>query len=250
MKKPLLCAAAGLLLLCSTGALADTPAYIMTREEMEAVYQRSHQRMNTSGWFDIITLDELPVDSHAQRITSLPMEGDLPYDEALRLAKTTLHDKYGVSMEELDAMGVYPRLLDYVQQDAQSEWEFFFTPVRDIDFRLKHELPVGGEYLAVLGARTGETLEVKWYSGGLAEQILEEIAWEAALLRSEMSPQAFAEAFAPAYVHHYDREKGVCLAFVYSRTADQPGGDNHVYQVLIDYRRGDVVGIEYTDGVG
>jgi len=250
MKKPLLCLTAGLLLLCGTGALADTPAYIMTREEMQAVYEQSHQRMNTTGWFDIVTLNELPADSLARRITSLPMEGDLPYDEALRLAKTILQDKFDIPAEELDAMGIYPRLLDYVHTDEESEWEFFFTPVRDIDFRMKHALPDGGEYLAVIGARTGNVINAVWYRGGLTEQVLEEKAWEAALIRSEMSPQEFAEAFAPAFVHHYDQELGICLALVYHNTADQPDGDSHVYQVVIDYRTGDVLGIEYTDGVG
>ena len=36
MKQFLLSLSAGLLLLCGTGALAEEPAYIMTREEWEA----------------------------------------------------------------------------------------------------------------------------------------------------------------------------------------------------------------------
>ena len=250
MKQFLLSLSAGLLLLCGTGALAEEPAYIMTREEMQAVYEQSHQRMNTSGWFDIVTLDEMPADSQARRITSLPMEGDLPFEEALTLAKTVLQDKFDIPADELDAMGVYPRLLDYVHTDEESEWEFFFTPVRDIDFRMKHALPDGGEYLAVIGARTGNVVDAVWYRGGLTEQILIEKAWEAALLRSEMNPQVFEDTFAPAYIHHYDRELGICLALIYHRTADQPGGDNHVFQVIIDYDTGRVIELEYTDGVG
>ena len=253
MKRSRLLAIAGLVLLIGTGTLAEETSYIMTPEEMKTVWQESCAQMNTQFDMDITTLDQIsPYFRHNSDliITSLPMEGDLPYEQALENAKTVLTDKFDISAEEWEAMGVYPRLQDYVYLDNESEWEFYFTPVRDIDVTDTHPIPEGGEYLAVIGARTGETQKAVWYSGGLTEPILEEKAWEAALIRSEMSPEAFAEAFAPAVVHHYDRKLGVCLAFIYHRTADTPGGDNHVYQVLLDYRTGDVIEMEYTNGVG
>ena len=253
MKPSPLLIAAGLVLLCGTGSLAEESNFLMTREEMKAVWQESCARMNTQFEMEITMPEELsPYFRHGNDliITSLPMEGDLPLEKALERAKTVLRDKFDIPSDELDAMGVYPRLQDYVYLEDESEWEFYFTPVRDTDVTVWHPLPDGGEYLAVIGARTGNVIKAVWYREGLAEQILEEKAWEAALMASEMSPQEFAETFAPAYVHHYDRQAGTCLAFVYHQTADQTGGDNHVYQVVLDCRTGDVVEMEYTNGVG
>lgn len=158
-----------------SGALAQ---YIMTGEEMHAIWQESFDKMNTEGALDIRTLDDLAAfEAEYTRRTgnerkedlvfeSLPMEGDMPYDEALSYARGLIADKFGTPESELDAMGVYPRLVDYIYMDHESEWEFYFTPRRDTDIHLDHSYDAPGEYRVVFGARTGTVEYVNWYLDG------------------------------------------------------------------------------------
>lgn len=264
MKKTLLCLAAALVMITSAAAQEIQPAYLMTKEDMHAIWQQSFDRMNTTmGDATLMTLDELPAWEAAYTartgiarkddlvISSLPMEGDKPYEEALALAKGMLMQKFGVAEETLDALGVYPRLLDHVYGKQESEWEFYFTPLRDTDIMLDHALPAGGEYLAVFGARSGRTITCGWYNADQPpEERLADIAQEAALEASGMEKEAFLAYFEEACVHHYNQQTSTCLAFVYARTADQPDGDNRVYQVTLNYQTGEVLRIEYTNGVG
>lgn len=259
MKKILLSVSAGLLLLAGTGALAGEPAYLMTKDDMMAIYQQSFDRMNTTMDVDLITLDEVPeLEKQYFRkrkedliISSLPMEGDKPYEDALWLAKNALMQHAGATEAELDAMGVYPQLMDYVYMDSESEWEFYFTPLRDTDVMLDHDIPAEGEYRVVIGAQSGHVLSWHWYHNDkLTSTKLARLAEEAALAHSGMDQEAFEAKFADGYVHHYNRSTTTCLALIYTHTVDQPGGDNHVYQVTLDYQTGEIVKLEYTEGVG
>ena len=96
--------------LCS-GALGE---YIMTEEEMRAIWQESFDRMNTTGALDIRTLEDLPAfeQEYSARtgrerkedlvFESLPMEGDMPYDEALAYARRLILTKFGTPESALD----------------------------------------------------------------------------------------------------------------------------------------------------
>ena len=74
------------------------------------------------------------------------------------------------------------------------------------------------------------------------------IADEAALKASEMTAEDFAAYYQPAFVHHTWDD--LCKALVYAITVDQPEGDNHVYQITLNYKTGEVVSIDFTEGVG
>ena len=149
--------------------------YIMTEEEMTAIWQESFERMHTTGEMSLRTLEDLPAfEAEYTAATglerkedlvfeSLPMQGDMPYDEALGYARKLIIDKFGTPEEELDAMGVYPRLIDHIYTDRESEWEFYFTPRRDTDIHLDHDYESPGEYRVVFGARTGTVDYVNWY---------------------------------------------------------------------------------------
>lgn len=257
MKKTLLTISAAVLLLGSAQAAA--PAYIMTREEMMAIYQQSFDRMNTTMEVNLITLDEVPeLEKQYFRkrkedliISSLPMEGDKSYEDALWLARNALVQRTGATEAELNAMGVYPQLTDYVYMENESEWEFYFTPRRDTDIMLDHEIPAEGEYRVVIGAQSGHVLSFHWYSkDNLPNGRLVNLAKEAAMAHCGMAQEAFDSKFADGYVHHYNRDTATCLVLIYTRTADQPDGDNHVYQASVNYQTGEIVKLEYTNGVG
>lgn len=260
MKKTILSLAAALLV--ATNAQAAQPAYLMTREQMLDIYRQSFDRMNTTMEISLTTLDELPAweEEYTRRtglarkedlmLSSLPMEGDMPFEDALQLARTILQEKFGVSGEALDAMGMYPRLMDYVYTDQESEWEFYFTPLRDTDVLLDHDLPDGGEFSVTLGAQTGTVIDALWYSDRLPDQDLVSLARAAALADSGMDEQAFDAFFAPGYVHHFNYGDGTCLTLLYARTADEPDGDNTVYQVVQDVQTGRILRMERTNGVG
>lgn len=257
MKKKWLTVAAAVLLLGS--AQAAEPAYLMTKDDMMAIYQQSFDRMNTTMEVNLITLDEVPeLEKQYFRkrkedliIASLPMEGDKSYEDALWLARNALMQRTGATEAELNAMGVYPQLTDYVYMENESEWEFYFTPRRDTDIMLDHEIPAEGEYRVVIGAQSGHVLSFHWYSkDNLPDGRLVNLAKEAAMAHSGMAQEAFDSKFADGYVHHYNRDTTTCLVLIYTRTADQPNGDSHVYQGIVNYQTGEVVKLEYTDGVG
>ena len=82
-------------------------------------------------------------------------------------------------------MGVYPQLMDYVYMDSESEWEFYFTPLRDTDVMLDHDIPAEGEYRVVIGAQSGHVLSWHWYHNDkLTSTKLARLAEEAALAHS------------------------------------------------------------------
>lgn len=159
----------------------ETP---MTAEEMLAIYDESFKKMGTTSSayhtpeeiVDQADLETWLVEFEKEYkentgrdrkedlvVSSTPGAHDMPYDEALQYAKKMLMDKYGTPEEELDAMGVYPRFMDYVYMENESEWEFYFTPRRDCDIDEDHDYPVGGEYRAHFTARSGEEVLCLWY---------------------------------------------------------------------------------------
>lgn len=299
--------------------------YIMTEAEWAAVYQESFDQMNTTRDISVKTLDDLPAfekeytqNTGKERkedllFLSLPMQGDLPYEEALTIAKQALSSQFGTTEEELAAMGVYPMFLDYIYMPNESEWEFYFTPRTGCDIDLDHDIPAGGEYRVVLGAQTGNIIDCFWYINDFfpeyaqkawdagkqslvyewfgqknfyalsteeqyhfyqllagagyeldgypvmtTQKMLDEnsigreklcsMADQAALEASGMDEKAFRDYYAPAFVHHAWDD--LCLALVYTKTADQPDGDNHVYQITLNTQTGEVMSVEYTNGVG
>ena len=60
MKRSPLLIAAGLVLLCGTGSLAEETNCLMTREEMKAVWQESCARMNTQFEMEITQTPTAP----------------------------------------------------------------------------------------------------------------------------------------------------------------------------------------------
>lgn len=147
----------------------------MTVEEMEAIYQESCEKMGTTYELNLMTIDELPEweRSYTEQtglarkedlvISTVPGIYDLPYDRALTFAKQAIMDKFGTPETELDTMGVYPRFMDFVYMDNESEWEFIFSPRRNIDIRLDHAYEAPGEYFVTFGAQSMEVQDCFWY---------------------------------------------------------------------------------------
>ena len=185
-----LCAVLLTLVIGTSFALADTKdiptwnAEPMTKEQMLDIYEENFAKMGTTSSIyytaeslvDQAELDEWLVqweERYTQEtgferkddliVSTTPGANDMPYDEALAYAKKLLMDKYGTPEEELDAMGVYPRLMDYVYMEDESEWEFFFTPMKDVDIDEDHDYPAPGEYRVNFQARSGEVLLCLWY---------------------------------------------------------------------------------------
>lgn len=99
----LLCAA----MLLPVAALADGS---MSFEEIQAIWEASSEKMNARAY--------------APEYSRLPGEDDLPYEEALAIAKKAVYDKYGASADFLDAMGVYPNFV-------YDRWEIYWNSARD-----------------------------------------------------------------------------------------------------------------------
>lgn len=151
-------------------------ACAMTEADMLAIYQESFDKMGTTAEVDIMDAEELAAfeKEYAERmgverkedlvISALPGEDDMPYEEALAYARQLIFDAFATPESELDLMGVYPRLIDYVYMENESEWEFYFTPRRDTDIELDHDYPAPGEYRVHFGAQTGTVQLCNWYN--------------------------------------------------------------------------------------
>ena len=157
------------------GMLLCTSACAMTEADMLAIYQESFDKMGTTANVNIMTAEELEAfeeeytrNTGFERkddliVSTLPSPEDMPYEEALAYARKLVLETFGTPESELDAMGVYPRLMDYVYMQNESEWEFFFTPLRDTDIELDHFYPAPGEYRVHFGAQTGTVQLCNWY---------------------------------------------------------------------------------------
>lgn len=256
------------LLLIASAALAQHNA-AMTEEELYAVWQASFDKMDTTGDFDITDEEELAQlekyyteQTGLERkedliISSLPGEDDMPYEEALAFAKQALKEEYGVSEDELDAMGVYPRFMDYVYMEDESEWEFFFSSLTGTNISQDHDIPASGEYLVTFTSQSREVLLCVRYlpkAGISTSEALEAraLARQAALEASKMSEADFSAYYQEGNVYCFDGED-VYTVLIYAKTADTPDGDGHVYQVNVgmgDDGSLSVLDLDYTDGVG
>lgn len=264
MKKWMLHAAllAAALALAVPAALAqEWNATPMTEEEMRAVWQASFDRMGTTGTVDITSEEELrqlEKDYTARTglerkedlvISSLPGAHDMPYEQALAFAKRALMEKYGVDEAELDAMGVYPRFIDYVYTEDESEWEFYFSSLTHMDIGLDHAIPAWGEYFVTFTAQSGEVLLCVQYQPTVSRDEARALARQAALAASKMTEAEFDAYYREGDVCCFEGE--ICYTvLIYTKTADTPDGDNHVYQVRVDAESGEILSLEYTDGVG
>lgn len=134
---------AAALTLMSGSALAST-----TAEDLEAVWQQSFDRMNTTA---------LP-----RNFVELPAENDLNYDEALSLARQAIFDKYATPPEELDAMGLYPDFIA-AEEGYSASWRFYLSPLRDADIDEGHDYPAPGDYYVCIDSPSGEVTICLWY---------------------------------------------------------------------------------------
>lgn len=161
------------LCVCVNFALAQENDYIMTKEEMIAVWNASSGKMNTqSEWNDgIAGLEAYEAQVAASGgtlkedmvISSLPREGDMPYEEALEFAYAQIIERFGTPREELEAMGVYPTFYEYPYMGKEPEWDIYITPRRDCDINLDHNYDAPGEYLVRFTAKSGELDFCNWY---------------------------------------------------------------------------------------
>lgn len=160
--KRILSMVAALSLLSGT-ALADGA---MTAGEMNAIWQASFDRMNTTSvprfFHDLDDLSDVTVDPSYELICRLPGADDLPYAEALSIAREAIFDKYGTPADELDAMGVYPDFYPG-EEGYTANWEFYITPRRDTNIDLDHDFPAPGEYRVYIDSPSGEVTYCNWY---------------------------------------------------------------------------------------
>ncbi len=180
MKQRFLCLLCALALL-SAPALAEAPLNeawantSMTEEEMLAIYQESFDKMDTTGAVGIDLVEDLAAfeKEYKERtgldrkedmvLVTLPGPYDMPYDEALAYARQLIMDTFGTPESELDAMGVYPRFIDYVYMPNESEWEFYITPLTHANIDEGHTYDAPGEYRVHFGARSRQVELCNWY---------------------------------------------------------------------------------------
>ena len=161
MKPNRLLALSAALTLLTSAALADAP---MTAEDMRAIWQASFDQMNTTSEpriFTAPTEDDFAADFHS-RFVALPGPNDLPYDEALQIARDAIFAQYATPADELDAMGLYP---DFFAPEGEhvAEWRFYFSSLRGMDIDEDHDFPAPGEYRVYLDSPSGEVTYCGWY---------------------------------------------------------------------------------------
>lgn len=160
--KRILSLAAALSLLGGT-ALADGA---MSAEEMQAIWQASFDKMNTTSeprfFHNLTDMSDVTIDPSCELIYRLPGENDLSYEDALSIARQAIFDKYATPPEELDAMGLYP---DFIAAEAgcPAEWRFYFTPLQNANIDEDHSFPAPGEYRVYLDSPSGEVTLCNWY---------------------------------------------------------------------------------------
>lgn len=60
-------------------------------------------------------------------------------------------------------MGVYPQFYDAPYEEKASEWEFYFTPRKDVNIDEDHSYDAPGEYLIRVASPSGEVTDCFWY---------------------------------------------------------------------------------------
>ncbi len=112
---------------------------------VEEVWQQSFTKMGTSGEI---------------RTIGTPSENDLTMDEASSIARNALKTRFGVTDEELDAMGFYPSYFEAEVDDGipyPSSWQFLWSSRTNVDID-KDDTDFGpnGEYRVYMHGETGE----------------------------------------------------------------------------------------------
>ena len=162
---------AAALLLATATALVATGAF----DRLWEVWQDSFRRMNTTGAVDI--LDEKEYEAFKQEndgvkedwvVSTVPRGKDLDYDTAYAIARQAIIDKFGTPEAELDAMGVYPNFWNTpYQEDGDqwytNEWDFYITPLHDVEIDLDHTYDPPGEYRVQIASPSGEVTLCNWY---------------------------------------------------------------------------------------
>ena len=155
-----------LMLATVTGALAATGVLGRLWE----VWQDSFQRMNTTGSFDVVeNFDQQVFEEEYGGIkedlivSTIPQAGDLDYEAAYVLARQAILDSFGTPETELDSMGVYPQFYNTPYTDEINEWEFYFTPRKDVNIDEDHAYNAPGEYLVRISSPSGEVTDCFWY---------------------------------------------------------------------------------------
>ncbi len=112
---------------------------------VEEVWQQSFTKMGTTGEI---------------RTIGTPTEKDLTMDEAEAIARNALKTKFGVTDEELDAMGFYPSYFEAEVDDGipyPSAWHILWSSRTNVDID-KDDTDFGpnGEYRVYMHGETGE----------------------------------------------------------------------------------------------
>ena len=160
------------LLLITAVALAAT--FI---DELRSVWENSFSKMNTTGHFDAVPMDEFDLNSFEAEyrentgldhkddlvISTVPESNGLSYEQAYAIARAAIIEKFGTPEEELDAMGIYPTFIQGVYETDYSEWEFYFSPRKNVNIDEDHSYDAPGEYRVEIQSPSGEVTMCNWY---------------------------------------------------------------------------------------
>ena len=202
-------------------ALAATGAF----DALIAMWENSFQRMNTTAQVDIVDEPEVPayleqLEAEGGKkedliLSTVPGEGDLSLDDAVRIAKDTIMKKFGTPQEELDAMGVYPTFYKTPYQDSLLQWRVYISPRTNVNLDDDHEYPAPGEYLVEVNSPSGDVSDCFYYNddfwpdyaqrcwdNGSRDYVYEQAQRAGFMKQSTESRQYFINLFAEA---GYDR---------------------------------------------
>ena len=171
-KRRLVVLVAVLILLLTAIALAFT--YV---DELRAVWDQSFHRMNTTGTYNAVPMEEFDLKGFEEQYTAntgldqkedlvlstIPEEGDLPYEKAYQIARAAIIAKFGTPEDELGEMGIYPSFIQGVYETDYSKWEFYFTPRKNVNIDEDHSYDPPGEYRVEIQSPSGEVTMCNWY---------------------------------------------------------------------------------------
>lgn len=161
-----------LVLLITAVALAIT--FI---DELRSVWENSFSKMNTTGHFDAVPMEGFDLEGFEVEyrentgldhkddlvISTVPEPGGLSYEQAYTIARTAIIERFGTPEEELDAMGIYPTFIQGVYETDYSEWEFYFSPRKNVNIDEDHSYDAPGEYRVEIQSPSGEVTMCNWY---------------------------------------------------------------------------------------
>ena len=163
-----------LVIILALGVTGAAFAYTGAFEALQSLWQDSFRRMGTEGIMD--AMDEPEAEAFLREfaeeygdqgdliISTVPGEGDLGLEDALRIARSAILDTFGTPEAELDAMGVYPNFYKTPYRDEPPEWRFYFTPRTGENIDEDHFCPGPGEYRVYIQSPNGEVTFCHWYN--------------------------------------------------------------------------------------